>query len=930
MHSDPAVKCPECGGTIPPQAPLGLCPRCMVTIALDSGAKERSSGGRFEIPTCAELVPHFPDLEILRLLGAGGMGAVYQARQPKLDRDVALKILSPELALAPEFVERFFREARALAKLNHPNIVGVYDVGQNGPFLFILMEFVEGATLRDLLQQGKIEAAEALRIVPKICEAIQFAHDRGVIHRDIKPENILFNELGAVKIADFGLAKLTSADRDSLTGTNARMGTVHYMAPEQVANTSTVDHRADIYSLGVTFYEILTGELPTIDYQPPSRKSSVDSGVDRIVGRSLKTIPSERYQRAAEMQSDLERLAFWRGRLSGLAWGGVIAVLAVVVVIVMISNRGHEPRPVAHLGSETAGSISNSTNANSAKTNSAKTDSTSVSKTESTQLASSIPTSKSAVQPNTSPPTVVPIASTTQAKPLQILISPDAAKIAELFTDAWTWSEPVNLGPVINSKAADSQPCLSRDGLTLIFGSSRSDDGTWTYDLWQSRRSSRDTPWQPPEKLKPPVNTVSFESDPDLSEDGLSLIFASNRNGGYGEIDVWCSQRESVDSPWGFPTNAGPQINTKRNEGVGTTWGEGKVFIYTSYNLFFKQRLIMQTLRNDRHEPLSNSKNVDIVIDRAGNVSDPSISRDGLVLLWTEQMNEDGDGPTQADLFYSVRQRNEIFRRGIRIECPVNSIWSDSSAFLSADGRTLLFESNREGTLGEGDLWMSERIRVNKSQPDGPPQNHVLGFDGVTTTVEIPTLARDGQGPLTIEVWARGMRSPFAKVMFALGGASRCQINLEPEGWCISDSSLKSVKTPCYFPGAEMEWTHLAYVIDGAEGTFFINGKQVCRLPRENVSAKSNENLLKSSWLGGHPGSGGKTQPIHFHGEIDEARISKSVRYRTEFTPERKWNSDPETWALYHFDERKGDQLQDASGNQHHGTIQVPFWRKAK
>src|SRR5947207_11755257 len=164
------------------------------------------------------------------------MGAVYKARHRQLDRLIALKILPAEVSQDPAFAERFMREARALARLGHPNIVTVYDFGQADGFYYFLMEFIDGVTLRHLLAEGKLAPREALAIVPQVCEALQYAHDQGVVHRDIKPENILLDKTGRVKIADFGLARLVGTDTGSrrLTQPGEVMGTPHYMAPEQV------------------------------------------------------------------------------------------------------------------------------------------------------------------------------------------------------------------------------------------------------------------------------------------------------------------------------------------------------------------------------------------------------------------------------------------------------------------------------------------------------------------------------------------------------------------------------------------------------------------------------------------------------------------------------------------------------------------------
>jgi tRNA A-37 threonylcarbamoyl transferase component Bud32 len=266
--------------------------------------------GRFTAPSLEELAPLFPQLEILELLGQGGMGAVYKARQPRLDRLVALKILPSEAVRDPAFAERFEREARALARLNHPNIVSVYDSGKAGDLYYFVMEFIDGVNLRQLLRTSHILPREALQIVPQICDALQFAHDEGIVHRDIKPENILLDKRGRVKIADFGIAKLlgSKAVEYTLTGPWQVMGTAHYMAPEQMAKPQEVDHRADIYSLGVVFYELLTGQLPIGRFAPPSKKVQIDVRLDHIVLRALESEPERRYQHVSDVKTEVESI----------------------------------------------------------------------------------------------------------------------------------------------------------------------------------------------------------------------------------------------------------------------------------------------------------------------------------------------------------------------------------------------------------------------------------------------------------------------------------------------------------------------------------------------------------------------------------------------------------------------------------------------
>ncbi len=330
--------CPRCGTQLPADSPQGLCPRCVMGVGF---ATQTEATGEFgphgtrvtkPPPSPADIAKNFPQLEILDCLGRGGMGVVYKARQPKLNRLVALKILAPEKGADPKFAERFLREAQALARLSHPNIVTVHDFGEADGMFYLLMEYVDGATLRQLLREERMKPETALTIVPKICEALQFAHEQGVVHRDIKPENVLLDKQGRVKIADFGIAKMMGdagragsplpaeaaqpeggahgVTRPTIHLTQDQvLGTPHYMAPEQVEHPQTVDHRADIYSLGVVFYEMLTGELPLGKFQPPSKKVQVDVRLDEIVLHALEKEPARRYQHVSEVKSDVETIA---------------------------------------------------------------------------------------------------------------------------------------------------------------------------------------------------------------------------------------------------------------------------------------------------------------------------------------------------------------------------------------------------------------------------------------------------------------------------------------------------------------------------------------------------------------------------------------------------------------------------------------------
>jgi tRNA A-37 threonylcarbamoyl transferase component Bud32 len=360
----PALLCPECGTVLPGDAPEGLCPQCLLKGVISSTHNAARSAaaeatGAYSSPAAAlhvaELAGLFPQLEMIELIGQGGMGAVYKARQPTLDRLVAVKVLPPDAGRDPAFAERFNREARALARLGHPNIVAVHDVCRAGDLYYFVMEYVDGVNLRQVLRDGQLTPEQALRIVPQICDALQYAHEEGVVHRDIKPENILLDRKGRVKIADFGLAKLLGRDTGNFTLTGSRqvMGTLYYMAPEQVERPLEVDHRADIYSLGVVFYEMLTGQLPVGRFPMPSEKAGTDAFLDEVVLHALEREPARRYQHAGDVKTDVEshtrrpprrpRAASAADRVDAAvraAWMTALIGLVVPVVVVSLAVAG--------------------------------------------------------------------------------------------------------------------------------------------------------------------------------------------------------------------------------------------------------------------------------------------------------------------------------------------------------------------------------------------------------------------------------------------------------------------------------------------------------------------------------------------------------------------------------------------------------------
>ena len=312
-------------------------------------------------PAPEELQRDFPLYEIRGILGRGGMGAVYKGWQKSLDRFVAIKILPPGLDDGSAgFSERFKREAKAMAQLQHPGIVAVFDAGTtSGGLLYFVMECITGTDMQRLAaERGRLDPAEALRITSAVCDALGYAHEHGLIHRDIKPSNIMLDARGTVKVADFGLAKSTAPETTMLTMSSVAMGTPDFMAPEAFKGVANVDHRADIYAVGVMLYQMLTGEVPRVMFKLPSRcRPELGMRFDALICKALETDPADRFQSAAEMRRELDAVAgalnakpsvpVQRRGVPKLAYAALAAVIALAVGGWFFFGRGHGPAPAA-------------------------------------------------------------------------------------------------------------------------------------------------------------------------------------------------------------------------------------------------------------------------------------------------------------------------------------------------------------------------------------------------------------------------------------------------------------------------------------------------------------------------------------------------------------------------------------------------------
>lgn len=308
--------CDKCDFTFDPASvPGGQCPRCLLLGLHEDSFEGLHADLREDEPTTSleddELAAELPGFELEERIGRGGMGVVWRARERVLDRCVAIKLLR-NASNDAAFVERFTREARVMAQLNHPNIVTLYSFGRTrSNHCYLVMEMVEGTDLARLMGEDELDLPTSLSVISEICRALSHAHGAGFVHRDIKPGNVLIDTRGKVKVADFGLARLNRKKDTttlSITKHGFAVGTPHYVAPEQANGKGQEDHRADIYSLGVMLYQLLTKELPRGVFKPPSSKQKLDKRLDKIVLRALQEDPNQRYQHVGQLQADLQKV----------------------------------------------------------------------------------------------------------------------------------------------------------------------------------------------------------------------------------------------------------------------------------------------------------------------------------------------------------------------------------------------------------------------------------------------------------------------------------------------------------------------------------------------------------------------------------------------------------------------------------------------
>ena len=625
------------------------------------------------------------DYVVLDKIGAGGMGQVLKARHRRMERIVALKVLPTRTMKSPDAVKRFQREVKAAARLEHPNIVTAYDAGEADGIHFLVMQYVDGKDLSEIVRErGPFPVQQAVDCILQTARGLEYAHGEGVIHRDIKPANLLLDTKGNVQILDMGLARMDAAigptgatGAERLTDSGQVMGTCDYMAPEQAEDTHAADHRADIYSLGCTLYRLLTGKLPYAADMPiqvlvkhreaeiPSlceARPDVPAELEGIFRKMMAKRPEDRYQSMTELIADLESHMATKEK-EPLAAAEFSSDVALTEFLQGLSQGGSTTKKAARVRTEetVARHVDRETGTGLAtklvravppkllpflgvgggiagfvvllgflfilvgREETIKPDGyTTIAQSEGLEPESQ----QEENAPGEEWPTISP--------PREVQPVPPETQSVSL---PFEFSKPVNLGPIVNSKAGDAGLALSADALTLLFGSDRP-GGQGNGDLWMCGRGSSNAPFDEPVNLGPTVNSGAIDADPALSGDGLTLLFQSNRPGGQG-TDLWMCRRASPSERFGKPVNLGPTVNSGATDGV------------------------------------------------------PALSADGLTLLFT---SDRPGGQGSLDLWMCRRgSPNAPFGEPVNLGPTINSSSQDTNAALSADGLTLLFTSNRPG-----------------------------------------------------------------------------------------------------------------------------------------------------------------------------------------------------------------------------------------
>ncbi|MBC8471236.1 MAG: protein kinase [Planctomycetes bacterium] len=754
--------------------------------------------------------------KLLEKIGEGGMAVVYMAdQQEPISRKVALKIIKLGMD-TKSVIARFEAERQALAMMDHPNIAKVLDAGatETGRPYFV-MELVTGVSITEYCDKNNLSTKERLSLFIQVCNAVQHAHQKGIIHRDIKPTNVMVTKRDGElfpKVIDFGIAKATRqrlTEKTLFTRYAHIIGTPAYMSPEQAdLSDLEVDTRSDIYSLGILLYELLTGTTPfseeelrkagylemqrMIREQEPTKPStklttlgeiltdiakrrgctpdlltkSIRGDLDWIVMKTLEKARDRRYDNASALALDVKhhldnqpilarapstlyslRKFLYRHRVEALA--AVALFIMVSILGVALSVWGYNKSQLEkelEMGDRMA-LYRCRYSCGAGDIGTALLEITPILNSKyvgdhahimlghiqrMAQLKINDLTGKIEDNPEDADNYLQRAYYCTLLNDNE-QISEDMDKYVAVLNpsaetdlrNSWIqkfliglWdSAPTNLGPIVNSSYWDMGPCISPDGRELYFHSDRP-SGLGGYDIWVTNRETVQDPWGEPVHLGPTVNSSSWDCNTGISADGLSLYIMSNRPGGSGDLDTWVTMRASISEPWGEPVNLGPTINSSA-EDAGTISADGlSLIICSNRSGGYGGHDIYVSTRATTDDPWGEPVNLGPTVNSSAWDWTPFLTADGLSLIFT---SERPSGLGRSDFWLTTRDTTkDLWAEPVNLGPTINSSAYETFPYISADGSTIFFHSNRPSEFGGPDLWqMSITPILGSMQTDG-------------------------------------------------------------------------------------------------------------------------------------------------------------------------------------------------------------------
>jgi serine/threonine protein kinase len=677
-------------------------------------------------------------------IGRGGMGVVYRARDKHLDRDVALKSLTPEAFKQPHACERFLREAKAAAVVRHPNIVTIYSVEVFDGVPLIAMELVDGVTLEAYLKKhGRMSALEVAMLGSQLASGLDAAHQRGLVHRDVKPANILLEvsddktergsppQIICAKLTDFGLAR--AATDFSLTDPGIIAGTPQFMSPEQ-AKGEPVDHRSDLFSLGAVLYAASLGKpafaaesihelmYKVVHTSAASLKQicpGIDSTLSDLIEKLMVKNPERRVQSTKEISKRFDEITSRLNqpsigssnvdqspaspRIARRRWikwlsAACFSLFMLSGTIFLRTGNGEfiletDDPDIALILGEDRGIVVEDRSTKmryTLKRGINHLPSGNYDLQVTTPDGLQIDTPKFTLTRNGKSYATVTVKGLNEVEPQ---VETQALKLSPLFHPHYRWSTPINLGARINTEANESHPTISGDGLTLVF--------LRDSKAYQASRDQVGRNFRAPTLLPGPINEEGDVDSPYLSHDGLTLVFASTRQGSIGANDLWICKRPVLDASFSKPENLGPNVNTTEEDSTPSLSNDALTLWFCAFRPDESQQVdLYEASRPSTNVPFSQANRLTGSINGQGNDFFPRPAFADRVMFFT--VNNEGE----QHLYYARRQSVKVPFGKPRPFVFGRDTGLVGTVAVSADGQMVVYDSEHATGKGGSDLWL--------------------------------------------------------------------------------------------------------------------------------------------------------------------------------------------------------------------------------